>query len=262
MKALLVLAALIACFSAGGALAEDMPKPICADRPNKAAATCTVDQGHWQVEVDAADWTHDRTGGITTDLGVFASSNIKYGVTKTLDLELNITPYETQSVSGQGRASGFGDLTARAKWAVVGGDTSVSLLPFLKVPTATRPIGNGAVEGGLVVPVGFTLPQGLSLAINPEIDALHDGASNGTHASYAFSAVVSHAIGPEFIGAVEVWGADNEDPAGRLHQASFDLGLAWIPLKDQNLQLDAGTNIGLTRDTPDLNVYVGISRRF
>jgi hypothetical protein len=33
-------------------------------------------------------------------------------------------------------------------------------------------------------------------------------------------------------------------------------------MKDQNLQLDAGTNLGLTRDTPALNVYVGLSRRF
>ena len=261
MKANLILAAALLSLGASSAMAEDL-KPICADRPNKAAAPCTVDAGHWQVEVDAADFTHDRTGGVTTDFGLFASTNFKYGVSKTLDLELNVAPYEVLAVSGQGRVSGFGDLTARAKWAVVGGDVPITLAPFIKIPTATRAIGNGAVEGGLVVPIGFNLPHGLALAINPEVDALHDGAGNGTHAAYAFSAVVSHAMGPEFIGAVEVWGAENEDPAGHLHQASFDLGLAWIPLKDQNLQLDAGTNLGLTHDTPAVNVYAGVSRRF
>jgi hypothetical protein len=257
-----ILAALLLSLGAGSAMAQDMPKPICADRPNKAMAPCTVDAGHWQVEVDAADWTHDRKDGVTTDLSVFASANVKYGVGKTLDLELNIAPYEVLAVSGQGRASGFGDLTARAKWAVAGGDLAVSLVPFIKIPTATRAIGNGAVEGGLVVPIGLNLPQGLSLTVNPEIDALHDGAGGGTHAAYVLSASLSHPLGPQFTGAVEVWGADNEDPAGRLRQASFDLGLAWIPMTDQNLQLDAGTNLGLTRDTPAVNVYAGVSRRF
>ena len=76
------------------------------------------------------------------------------------------------------------------------------------------------------------------------------------------SGAIGRNFGPELTGAVELWAARNDDPAGRLTQASFDLGLAWIPLKDQNLQFDAGANFGLTRDTPDVNVYVGVSRRF
>jgi hypothetical protein len=262
MKAPLIVAALVLLPAVGSARAEDLTKPICADRPNKGASPCTVDAGHWQVEMDAADWTHDRAAGVTTDFGVFASTNFKYGVSPTLDLELNVAPYEVLASSGQGRVSGFGDLTARAKWAVAGGDLPVTLAPFLKIPTASRAIGNGAVEGGLVAPIGVSLPRGLSLTVNPEIDALHDSAGSGTHAAYALSAAVGRALGPEFAGAVEVWGAENEEPAGHLRQASFDLGLAWIPMKDQNLQLDAGTNLGLTRDTPALNVYVGLSRRF
>jgi hypothetical protein len=242
--------------------ASGLLKPICADRPNKAVSPCTVEAGHWQVEVDAADFTQDKTAGVTTEVGIWAAPNIKYGVTDRLDVELNVVPYQTVRVSGVSMASGFGDLTARAKYAVTTGDVAVTLMPALKIPTASKAIGNGAVEGGLVVPVGFTLPGGLALALNPEIDAFHDGDGHGTHAAYALSGVLSRNLTPEFIGAVELWGAHNDDPGRRLDQASFDLGLAWIPMKDQNLQLDAGANFGLTRDTPDVNVYVGISRRF
>jgi hypothetical protein len=32
--------------------------------------------------------------------------------------------------------------------------------------------------------------------------------------------------------------------------------------KAPNLQLDIGTNIGLTRDTPRIQAYAGISQRF
>ncbi len=258
----LSVAALVALAWAPSASAEETSKPICADRPNKAVSPCTVEAGHWQVEVDAADFTQDKTAGVTSEMGIWGSPNIKYGVNSRLDLELNVVPFQTLRTSGSPMASGFGDLTARAKYALVTGDTAVTLMPVLKIPTASKSIGNGAVEGGLVVPVGFTLPAGLALALNPEIDAFHDGVGNGTHAAYALSGVLSRNFGPEFIGAVELWAANNDDPAGRLNQASFDLGVAWIPLKDQNLQLDAGANLGLTRDTPDVNVYVGISRRF
>jgi hypothetical protein len=242
--------------------AEGGMKAICADRPNKAVSPCTVDAGHWQIEVDVADFTQMKSGGVTSEMGIWGSPNVKYGVTSRFDVELNVVPYQTARTSGSPMVSGFGDLTARAKYALVTGDTAVTLMPVLKIPTASKSLGNGAVEGGLVVPVGFNLPGGASVALNPEIDAFHDGVGNGTHAAYALSGVIGRNFGPEFIGAVELWAAHNDDPAGKLNQASFDLGLAWIPMKDQNLQLDAGANFGLTRDTPGVNVYMGISRRF
>src|ERR1700742_2768135 len=148
MKACLIFVVLLLSLAARPAVAADALGPICADRPNKAEAPCTVDAGHWQIEMDVADWTHDRSAGITTDFRVFASTDFKYGVSKTVDLELNIAPYEAASASGQGRASGFGDLTAKVKWAGVGGDIPVTLAPFLKIPTASGALGNGAVEGG------------------------------------------------------------------------------------------------------------------
>ena len=35
---------------------------LCTDRPTKSTGPCTVDAGHWQVEVDAYDVTWDRSG--------------------------------------------------------------------------------------------------------------------------------------------------------------------------------------------------------
>ncbi len=245
------------------ARAEDAPKPICADRPSKGTSPCTDDAGHWQVEVDEFDVTRNRSGGVTTDTTVFASTNFKYGVTDRLDLEFNITPLQTQSVSnGGGRTSGFGDVTARAKFALIPGDNAISLLPSLKLPTAGAGLGNGAVEGGLTVPISLALPGKVTLTLDPEVDALKDSTGSGRHASYALAVGASRALTSTVTGSVELWGGQDQDPGGHVTQASFDLGLAWIPAKMQTLQLDGGVNVGLNHATPGAEVYVGISRRF
>jgi hypothetical protein len=244
------------------ARADDGPKPICADRPSKGVSPCTVDPGHWQVEIDAVDLTRDRSGGVATDSGVFASAQFKYGVSDRLDLELTLTPLLTQSGGGGGHASGFGDTVATAKFALIQGPDAVSLLPFLKLPTASHDLGNGALEGGMVVPIALTLPAGLTLTLDPEVDALKDDAGQGRHAAYALAAGLSRPLTATFTGTVELWGSQNEEPAGHVSLASFDLGLAWIPIKDQNLQLDGGVNLGLNSATPDAQIYVGVSRHF
>jgi hypothetical protein len=255
-------AAAILGFTAAPAWADDGPKAICADRPTKGTSPCTVNAGHWQVEIDAVDLIHDRSGGETADTGVFASTNFKYGVSDRLDVELNITPLQTQGVSGGGRTGGFGDAVLRAKLAVVQGNTAVSLLPFVKLPTARHGLGNGAVEGGIVAPIAVALPGQTTLTLDPELDALKDAAGQGRHVAYALAAGLSRPLTATLTGAAELWGAQNEEPSGRVSQASFDLGLAWIPIKDQNLQLDGGVNLGLNPATPGVEGYVGVSRRF
>jgi hypothetical protein len=250
--------ALMAVLTAGAARAEDMPKPICADRPGKGTSPCTVDRGRWQVETDLVDYTRDH-GADTT---LIAGANLKYGLTDRLDVELNVTPLQTQSQPGQGRQQGFGDLIGRAKIALAAGDNAISLLPWVKLPTAGGGLGNGAVEGGVTLPVSLSLPWGLSLGLTPEIDALKDGGDGRRHVAFALAAGLSRPLTRTFTGTIEVWGQDEEDPSGAVRQASFDLGLGWIPLTNQNLQLDGGVNLGLNRQTPGEQIYVGISKRF
>ena len=58
----------------------------------------------------------------------------------------------------------------------------------------------------------------------------------------------------------EIWTSQNFDPSGTFDQWSYDFAVAW--LVTPTLQLDAGANIGLNRNTPDVVSYVGISARF
>ncbi|MPN64747.1 hypothetical protein SDC9_212524 [bioreactor metagenome] len=75
------------------------------------------------------------------------------------------------------------------------------------------------------------------------------------------AAGLSWPVGPVTLGA-ELWGSIDDDPADRARRASLDLTLAWQPPGRDDLQFDVGVYGGLTRDTPDLEVSAGLSRRF
>jgi hypothetical protein len=243
-------------------------RAFCTDRPTKSTGPCTIDAGHFQIESDIVNVTIDHFAGVTTDTWLVTNPTLKLGLTNTLDAEVNIAPYQIIDTRGHGvsgRLSGVGDLYTRLKWNLLGddgGDVAFALVPYVKIPTASRGLGNGQVEGGLIGAINLNLPKGWSLTIDPEIDDLADAAGDGRHANISGLLSFSHAVSKTLTGSVEIWSDVNFDPAGRVTQYSADLGLAWIPPGDPNLQLDGGVNVGLNRETPGAQLYVGISHRF
>ena len=245
-------------------------RSLCTDRPTKSTAPCTVDAGHWQVESDVYNVTTQTLDGVTTITQLFTNPTLKLGITNTLDFEVNIVPYEEikthDSVAGTtATARGAGDLFLKAKWNLAGDDGgafAIALLPFVKVPTAGRVLGNGAVEGGVLAPMQVNLPANWQLAIVPEVDALANATGPGRHANVSGDLALGYPITKTVTLSAEIWGDENFDPAGTVTQASFDLGAAWIPAKSPTFQLDGGVNLGLNRATPGLQAYVGVSRRF
>jgi Putative MetA-pathway of phenol degradation len=242
---------------------------FCTDRPTKSNLPCTVDAGHFQYEADAINWTYAKAGGVQTNTYLYTNPTLKLGLTNTVDAELNIAPAErifSNSAAGKSSIGGAGDLFLRTKLNIAGpegGDFQLTALPFIKVPTAKPGIGNKAVEGGFIVPVSFALPRDFTLLFDPEIDVLRNALNRGRHANFQILANLSHALSESVTGYVELFGAVNNDPSDTLKQASLDLAVSWVVWdKAPNLQLDIGTNIGLTRDTPRIQAYAGISQRF
>ena len=263
---------------AGIAQAQDAPaqgaaaptlRPLCPDRPSKGTSACTVDQGHLQLETDLFNGTYDRSGGISTDTYLFTNPTLKLGVTDSFDLEANIAPYvqvRTHDTVGGTRtmASGIGDLYLRAKLNLMGnsgGSVGVALEPYVKAPTAPLGVGDGAWEGGALMPVSFNLPHGWSLGVTPEADVVLNGAGSGHHLAVQLPVGLGHAIGP-LNGTIELWTSQDFDPSGTTRQYSLDFAAAWQPMGNANVQLDGGVNVGLNSATPDLQVYVGATRRF
>lgn len=243
------------------------PLSICPDRPGKGTGVCTVPTGHLQVEIDAADLTHDKTAGQTTSFLVVGGTQLKYGVADWLDVEASVSPYQrqtTRDASGKTSAEGGGDFYLRGKFGLIDeakGGVGVSVVPYVKVAAARRDLGNGKTEYGVVAPVEFALLGGWKLDLTTEADRLADTAGGGRHWAGSETVGINHSLGRGFTGAVELWGARNWDPSGLVRQYSVDLALAWAP-KSGLLQLDGGVNLGLNRQTPDVQLYGGLSRLF
>ncbi|HYW16884.1 MAG TPA: transporter [Allosphingosinicella sp.] len=250
---------------AGAAHAQEKDAPICTDRPARANAVCTVPAGRIQVETSALGWTVIQAGPDRAELLTVASSVAKIGLTDRSDLQIGFTPFAELTGRAEGasrRISGLGDILVRYKHRLTSADAPVQLaaIPFVKLPAATGALGNGRVEGGIALPVSFALGAAATLTLGPELDLLADADGSGRHLAMANLINLSLAIAPRWTLAGEIWTNFNFDPDKTISQASADAAIAYA--LSNNLQLDSGANVGLTRATPDLEFYVGLSVRF
>jgi hypothetical protein len=247
------------------AIAAD-EQPICPDRPSKSTGPCTVPQGKWQIETGLVDWSTDTSGGVTDDNIAWGNTAIKYGISGNADLELWLTPLETEHVHGGGvheHHSSFGDTLVRVKYELTkdSAPVQIALDPFVKIPTANHQLGNGKVEGGLLVPIQVPVPKSpLTIALDPEVDLLADQDGHGRHLATQQVVNLGLQVNDKLSLSTEIWAMWDWDATGTGKQVSADGSIAYLVTKD--LQLDAGANFGLNRQTPDVELYTGVSVRF
>jgi len=140
-----------------------------------------------------------------------------------------------------------------------GGAAAMALIPYVKIPTAARTLGNNQVEGGLILPISITLPAGFALVVMPEIDLLKNNNDGGKHVNVTGIVNIGYSINKRLTVFGELYsavGADAHTPP----VYTADAAVAYL-LTD-SIQLDAGANFGLNRNAPNLQIYTGISQRF
>ncbi len=247
------------------AVAEDAP--FCSDRPGKATPSCVVAPGTVQIETSAIDWTHDNVGGTRTDTFLFADTLVKYGIGGNTEARVNVSPYVRSRTRGPGGAvsvvDGFGDIALSLRHRFVdGGESGISVaaLPFVILPLGSDAVSSGIVSGGLTVPVDIPLPGGWALNTTPTVAAAADADGDGRHLAYSGVVAVTHALTGNLGATVELFGQRDRDPLGHSTQATADFLLAWQPIR--NWQFDVSTYVGLTRNTPDVELLGGFTRRF
>jgi hypothetical protein len=237
-------------------------RDFCAQRPGKATPLCIIDTGHLQIETGLADAVFQHSGGVHDDTYTLGATELRLGVSRRIELEASWAPVVIDQARGQPHVSGTGDAGLAVLAALTDPDkmgVAVSAQAFVTVPTATHGLGAGGWTGGARLPMAIPLSAGFALGLTPEVDVLRNAGGGGTHAAWTGVASLGRSFGPVSLGA-ELWGQVEDDPAGTVRRASADLTSALMIGK--NLQLDAGANFGLNRQTPDAEVYVGISKRF
>jgi len=242
-------------------------RELSPDRPDKTESPYTIDAGHFQLEMDFANYTYDKSDGTTTKAWNIAPVNLKVGLLNNVDLQFvsdNYLHVRTDNrVAGTANTqSGVGDFTTRLKinlWGNDGGQTAFALLPFIKFPTSTDGLGNNAVEGGVIFPLAVKLPHDFDLGLETAVSFLRDGSDSNYHADFINSVTLDHAIIGKLSGYLEFFSdISTERHSGWI--GTVDIGLEFLVTK--NLQLDCGCNFGITRAADDFNPFAGVTVRF
>lgn len=248
-------------------------REMTTDRPDKTESPFTVDAGHFQIEADLFSYSVDRHNAVRTDTRVESFSvapvNLKAGLLNNLDLQIILPTYNSVRTDDRTtapptvtRQRGFGDVVTRIKWNFWGNDggtTAFALMPYLKLPTNQEQLGNGSVEGGLIAPFAVKLPCGWDLGLMTQLDVVRDGGTSGYHPEFVNSITFSHDIVGKLGGYVEFFSSVSTE-RGSSWVGTVDVGFTYS--LTENIQLDAGINLGLTRSADDVNPFVGITFRF
>ncbi|HXG49461.1 MAG TPA: transporter [Methylomirabilota bacterium] len=246
-------------------------RALSTDRPDKTESAYTVDAGHFQIEIDVVNYTHDHDSGggtdTTVDAWAIAPINFKIGLRNNVDFQAVIGTYhhlrtEDEVAARRTVQQGFGDVVNRLKinlWGNDGGPTAMAVMPFIKYPTAQDHLGNSGVEGGVIIPLAVALPAGWGMGVMTELDIARDEVGHSYHAEFVNSITFARDIVGNLGGYVEFWSMVSTE-RGADWAGTFDVGLTY-GLSD-NIQLDAGINIGVTDSADDFNPFVGVSFRF
>ncbi|MBW4331839.1 transporter [Stakelama sp. CBK3Z-3] len=266
-RSILVALPLVLMLAPAIASAQDGDPPeLCPDRPGKASPTCVVAPGNFQVETSIADWSHDHQAGETEDMILFGDSLLRYGVADRVEVRVAVTPYihdRTRSDGAVSVADGFGDVGLSARYLAIDGSESgpsLALMPGVTLPLGAHDVSQGTWSASLFTPVDLPLSDGWSLAATPGVFARADEDGDGRHFAYSGAGAVSKDVGGGVTLTGELWAMRDEDPAGHVTQGSLDLLGAWQ--SDADTQFDLSSYIGLTRDTPDIEILGGFTRRF
>jgi hypothetical protein len=251
----------------GAAHAEE--RDFCADRPGKGSPPCVLDAGRFQAELGGVDAAFSRGGGASVDDVSYGGLELRLGLSSTIEGQLSWTAHERvrekDRASGTtSTTSGAGDLGLALRWSLknpAGDGLSIAVQPFVTAPTGADGIGGDVWQGGVIVPMSIPVSADWSLSLSPQVEARENASGAGRHAGYAIAGGVGRAVGPVNLGA-ELWVDRDQDPTGHVTQASVDLTAAWTPNTLHDVQLDASAYVGLNRQTPDLELVVGLAHRF
>ena len=181
--------------------------------------------GEFWIESDLAIWSRVDRDNRQFDA---TATIFTYGIAEDWDVQFawsGWTKSTTRTALGATETfAGWGDIGLRTKWNFAGDESTEpawALLPYLKIPTANRIVGNGKFESGAAIVYGQPLGDEMWMEAMLSLDWLSDGAGGRSQAWFG-SAVLGHSSG--WYGEV-LLEDEPESLAGKL-PASVGLGFA------------------------------------
>lgn len=254
--------------STGAWAQAETPRSLCPDRPGLNTPACTIEQGRTQIELSLGDWTRDRASTVRTTDWVVGDMLARVGVNEVAEVRIGWTAFGRQTIRDvvagtRATDSGVGDLSLGVKYNLMspdGSGTSVGLLPSITLPTGSGPLAAGDWSASLQLPVSFELGGSIAFGLTPEVAAAVDSDGDGRHAAYALTGGFGFSPIENLAVAIEAQVSRDDDPSGA--STATLAGLAFGYQTGDNSQIDFGSQFGLNANAPDVQLYVGITRRF
>ena len=140
-------------------------------------------------------------------------------------------------------------------WGNDGGETALGLITDLRLPTAASGLGNGAVEGTVLLPVSIELGGGWDLGAMTGIDFVRSEAGR-RRCGWINSVTTGHDLTKTLAGYIELATETGADAP----VTTFDAGLTFKLSAD--MQFDVGAQFGLSRAAADTVIFTGLTRRY
>lgn len=129
----------------------------------------TVPRGTWLLEADlvAGVWNQGRVGNVSVSTREILAAPfiLSTGLSERIDVQVAFDGWveaEAEAAGRRERVAGWGDVWLRTKWNFCGDEATGpawAILPYVKLPTADREIGNGEVEGGVALLYGQPIDE-------------------------------------------------------------------------------------------------------
>lgn len=253
MRAALLLFIGFAMDAAANEPAAPARREMSTDRPDTTESAFTVPRGMWQFEMETVSVSRDG-GWQAEDWG---SVNIKYGLTDSVDFQWVTPAWHTED-----GLDGWTDSELRLKWNLTGQNddaaVAVALMPWIKLPVASRGSGNNDIEGGLLIPFALTKgPSCCELAWMVQADIIRNDDDNGWTGALTLTGTAGFALTGRlsaFTEAVVTMPVEGDAEVYLNGGFVFALNDHWF--------LDAGVNFGLNRAAEDARFFTGTSFRF
>lgn len=235
-------------------------QPMVTDRPGQTNGPYTVAPGHLQIETGLIDYTYGHAARLSR-IDVLGGTEFRIGLVPDGEFGLVLNPFSWQRQAGS-VTTGFGDTSIQGKWTLwsnPSNNAGFGLIPSVTFNTAQQHLGSAGVQGGMAFPLQLPLPGDVSLGFMPAIYAVRAPAGGGYDPQVAASVSLSRTLVGNLSGFGEF--AANLDAKDAGHWVGMvDFGLIYLITND--LQLDVGMNVGVTRAAPDIAPFLGLSVRF
>ena len=264
MKSLLAAASAIVAFPLTAAAQDGS---YCTERPGIDTPPCIMAPGRVSVESAIVDWTRDDIGMSRSDTVLIGVTSVRLGLADRVEAQFGWAPFGHDRERSAGSVSAMnrvGDVKLGVKALLTDpdgqGPFAMAILSFATLPVGRTPIGSGDWGAGVVLPMSYNLTDKVGLALTPEVDAAVDSDGDGRHLAYSAAAGLSYALTDTLTATGELQALRDNDPTGHTTQTIAALSFAYMATPDTQFDIFGGA--GLNRNTPDAQLYAGISHRF